>query len=94
MPKPKVRRGTPSAQLSHDEFSKRARERFYDPTFTAAEQEIDRIIEVAWKNYSEYHKSPRTRRAGAGYTFELRSNCVATRGRIACSRASWSRSAL
>ena len=67
MPKPKVRRGTPSAQLSHDEFSKRARERFYDPTFTAAEQEIDRIIEVAWKNYSEYHKSPRTRRAGAGF---------------------------
>ena len=68
MPKPKVRTGTPSAQLSREEFSKRARERFYDPSFAAVASEIDSIIEVAWKNYSEYHKSPRTRRAGAAFS--------------------------
>jgi hypothetical protein len=61
MPKPKVRTGTPSAQLSHQEFLKRARVRFYDPSFTAVMPEIERILEVAWKNYSEYHKSPRRR---------------------------------
>ena len=68
MPEPKVRTGTPSTQLSREEFFKRARERFYDPTFAAVAPEIDRIIEVAWKNYSEYHRSPRTRRAGAGFS--------------------------
>ena len=67
IPKPKVRKGMPSVQLTKEEFSKRARERFYDPTFTTVTAEIDRIIDVAWKNYTESHKSPRTRRAGRGF---------------------------
>src|SRR5438445_13341285 len=64
MPKPKVRKGMPSVQLAKEEFSKRARERLYDPTFTTVTAEIDRIIDVAWKNYMEYHKSPEAHRAG------------------------------
>src|SRR6266850_2930965 len=68
MPKPKVRKGMPSVQLTKEEFSKRFRERFYDPTFSAVAPEIERVIAVAWKNYIEYHKSPRTRRAGAGFS--------------------------
>lgn len=67
MPKPKVRRGMPSTQLVKEEFVKRARKRFYDPAFTAVSPEIDKVIDVAWKNYIEYHKSPRTRRAGAAF---------------------------
>jgi hypothetical protein len=59
MAKPRVRKGTPSVQLSREEFSKRVRERFYDPSFTAVTREIDAIIDTAWKNYTEYHKSPR-----------------------------------
>ena len=85
MPKPKVRTGTPSAQLSREEFSRRVRERFYDPSFTAVASEIDRIVEVAWKNYSEYHKSPRTRRAGAGFSdpdFSLPIEWLETRNAI------------
>jgi multimeric flavodoxin WrbA len=85
MPKPKVRTGTPSAQLSREEFSKRARERFHDPSFTALAPEIERIIELAWKNYSEYHKSPRTRRAGAGFSdpdFSLPIEWLETRNAI------------
>src|SRR5207237_9591207 len=66
MSKPKVRKGMPSVQLTKEEFSKRARERFYDPTFTTVTAEIDRIIDVAWKNYTEYHKNRRKRRAGRG----------------------------
>jgi multimeric flavodoxin WrbA len=68
MPKAKVRKGTPGVQLSKEEFSRRARTRFYDPAFTAVTAEIERIIEVAWKNYTEYHKSPRTQPAGAGFS--------------------------
>jgi hypothetical protein len=66
MPKPKVRTGTPSVQLSREEFLKRAWERFYDPDFTDVAPELGKIINVAWTNYTEYHKSPRRRRAGSG----------------------------
>ena len=45
MPKPKVRKGKPSVQLTKEEFSKRARDRFYDPTFPTVTAEIDRIID-------------------------------------------------
>ena len=45
-----------------------SRERFYDPTFDAVAPEIERVIAVAWKNYIEYHRSPRKRRAGAGFS--------------------------
>ena len=85
MLKPKVRTGTPSAQVSREEFSTRARERFYDPSFTALAPEIESIIELAWKNYSEYHKSPRTRRAGAGFSdpdFSLPIEWLETRAAI------------
>jgi NADPH-dependent FMN reductase len=66
--KPKVRTGMPSVQLNKGEFFERARARFNDPTFTTVAPEIEKIIEVAWKNYTEYHKSPRTRRAGRGFS--------------------------
>ena len=68
MPKPKVRKGMPSVQLTKEEFSKRARERFYDPTFDAVAPEIEKAIAVAWKNYTEYHRNPRKRRAGPGFS--------------------------
>ncbi len=68
MAKPKVRTGMPSVQLNKGEFFERARARFYDPTFATVAPEIEKIIEVAWKNYTEYHKSPRTRRAGRGFS--------------------------
>jgi multimeric flavodoxin WrbA len=68
MAKPKVRKGMPKVELSRDEFAKRFRERFYDPSFASVGAEIERILDVAWKNYIEYHKSPRTRRAGARFS--------------------------
>jgi len=68
MPKPKVRTGSPSVQLAKEEFFRRARERFYDPTFAAFTPQIESVLEAAWRNYAEYHKSPRTRKAGAGFS--------------------------
>ena len=73
-PSPAVRKGQGDVKLSRDEFARRLAERFYDPAFDAVRPEIDRIIEVAWKNYDEYHKSPRERKAGPGFAepdFEL-----------------------
>ena len=85
MPKPKVRKGTPSVELSKNEFFQRARERFYDPSFAAVSREIERTIEVAWNNYREYHKSPRTKRAGAAFRdpdFQLPVEWLAARDAI------------
>jgi multimeric flavodoxin WrbA len=62
-----VRKGMPSVQLGKDEFIRRFRARFYDPEFDALKPELDKIGETAWKAYEASRKSPRTRRAGAGY---------------------------
>jgi multimeric flavodoxin WrbA len=78
----KVRKGMPSVQLTKDEFSKRMRERFYDPEFDRLGAELDKVIAVAWKAYDEYHKSPRMRRAGTGFAdpdFELPVEWLETR---------------
>src|SRR5262245_35218186 len=86
MPKPKVRKGTPSVQLSKSEFAARVRNRFYDPTFEIVTEEIDKIIDVAWTNYNEYHKSPRKRPAGQAFDdpkFELPVEWFETRHAIA-----------
>jgi multimeric flavodoxin WrbA len=85
MTEPTVRKGMPSVQLSKEEFSKRFRARFYDPSFKEVVAEIEKILEVAWKNYSEYHKSPRTRRAGSGFSdpdFQLPLEWLETRDAI------------
>ena len=67
MTKVRVRKGMPSVAVSKAEFSRRIRERFYDPAFDGLQPEIDKIVATAWRNYHEYHKSPRTRRAGPRY---------------------------
>ena len=64
MPKVRVVKEQPSVQLTRAEFEQRFRARFYDPAFETVEAELQRILEVAWQGYSEYRKSPRTRKAG------------------------------
>ena len=69
-----VRKGQGSVQLTREEFERRLRQRFYDPIFQNVDRQISEIIEVAWKTYDEYHKSPRKRKAGPGFAdpeFEL-----------------------
>jgi multimeric flavodoxin WrbA len=71
---PEVRKGQGDVKLSREEFARRLAERFYDPAFDPVRSEIDRITEVAWTSYDEYHKSPRKRKAGPGFAdpeFEL-----------------------
>ena len=63
----KVRKGMPSVTLDKALFTKRLKERFYDPAFSALKGEIDKIIDVAWDGYDNSRKSPHTRPAGPGY---------------------------
>src|SRR2546423_14863700 len=82
---PTVRKGQGDVKLSREEFARRLGERFYDPAFDTVRGEIDRVIDVAWRTYDEYHKSPRTRRAGAGFAdpdFELPVEWLETREHI------------
>ena len=84
-PSPAVRKGQGDVKLSRDEFVRRLGERFYDPAFDAVRPEIERIMEVAWKNYDEYHKSPRERKAGPGFAdpeFELPAEWLAAHAAV------------
>jgi multimeric flavodoxin WrbA len=83
--KPRVVKGMASVQLERAEFLRRFRERFYDPAFDGSAAAIDELAEVAWKDYDEYHKSPRTRPAGKGFAdpgFELAVEWLETRRAI------------
>ena len=80
-----VRRGQGDVKLSREEFERRLRERFYDPEFQKVDRQIADVIDVAWKAYDEYRKSPRTRKAGPGFAdpeFELPIEWLETRERI------------
>jgi multimeric flavodoxin WrbA len=64
---PKVRTGQTPTELPKTEFLLRWRQRFYDPTFDSCEPELNSLAEIAWQNYAESRKSPRTRKAGPGF---------------------------
>jgi multimeric flavodoxin WrbA len=85
MDTPRVRKGQGDVKLSRESFERRLRERFSDPAFDGVKVELDRIVDVAWKTYDEYHKSPRTRKAGPGFAnpdFALPVEWLDTRDRI------------
>jgi multimeric flavodoxin WrbA len=74
-----------SVQLSEEEFRRRFLERHYDPDFETAPKALDEIASIAWRNYIEYHKSPRTKRAGKEFAdpaFKLPLEWLATRAEI------------
>jgi len=83
--RPRVVAGTPSVELSRKEFVLRFHRRHEDPAFEKVSQSLDAVAEVAWKNYIEYHKSPRTRKAGSSFAdpdYELSVDWLAARKRI------------
>lgn len=80
-----IRKGQGDVKLTREEFERRLRERFYDPEFQNVEGQIADIVEVAWKAYDEYRKSPRQRSAGPGFAdpeFQLPIEWLETRERI------------
>jgi multimeric flavodoxin WrbA len=80
-----VRKGQGDVKLTREEFERRFRDRFFDPAFEAVERQLADVIDVAWTSYDEYHKSPRTRKAGPGFAhpeFELPVEWLETRDRV------------
>jgi multimeric flavodoxin WrbA len=63
----KVRKGMPSVALNKVEFTERFKARYYDPVFSDNAKEIEALLPAAWTSYHDYHKSPRTRKAGKGF---------------------------
>src|SRR6185436_13953451 len=83
--RPRVVKGTPSVELSRKEFVLRFHRRHADPTFETVAEPLEAVADVAWKNYIEYHKSPRTRKAGKAFadpSYELSLDWLAARKRI------------
>src|SRR6185436_14336211 len=83
--KPRVVTGTPSVQLGRNEFILRFHQRHRDPAFDAVAAPLSEVAAVAWKNYVEYRKAPRTRRAGKGYanpSYALSEDWIAARAAI------------
>ena len=80
-----VRKGQGDVKLTREEFERRLRERFFDPEFDRVAEQISSVVDIAWKTYDEYHKSPRTRKAGPGFAnpdFELPVEWLQTRDAI------------
>jgi multimeric flavodoxin WrbA len=63
-----LRKGMPSVQLTEQEFKRRFLSRFYDPAFEPLTVELDKIANAAWIGYNQYRKSPRTAKAGPGFS--------------------------
>jgi multimeric flavodoxin WrbA len=83
--RPRVVKGMPKVELSRAEFERRFRQRFFDPLFESVEPELERVVEQAWRSYIDYHKAPRTRRAGRGFavpSYELSVDWLAARAAI------------
>ena len=62
-----VRKGQTSFPMKREEFHTRYRALFYDPTFDAEREAIARLEEIAWQNYLQARKAPRTTKAGPGF---------------------------
>ncbi|MDA9404390.1 flavodoxin family protein [Bradyrhizobium sp. CCBAU 45389] len=68
MTQPDVRKGMPPVKLSRQEFERRYRDQFVDPSFAPLQHELDAVIGAAWDAYSHSRKAPVTRKAGAGFS--------------------------
>ena len=62
-----VRKGQAPPALSRDAFGERFRANFFDPRFDVERDAIGRLEQIAWRNYCEARKAPRTQKAGPGF---------------------------
>jgi multimeric flavodoxin WrbA len=80
-----VRKGQAPSALSREAFGVRFRESFYDPRFDAERDSIERLEEIAWRNYCDARKAPRRTQAGPGFAdpgYELSIEWLSARNRI------------
>jgi multimeric flavodoxin WrbA len=82
---PKIRTGQAHWPLPREEFTRRFRQRFFDPNFEALSSDVDALLEIAWRDYKDSRKAPLTKAAGAGYAdpdYQLSVEWLATRAQI------------
>ena len=80
-----VRKGQAPGKLSREAFVQRFREQFYDPRFDDERDAIGRLEEIAWQNYEQSRKAPRTTKAGPGFSdpdYDLSIEWKAARDRL------------
>lgn len=78
-------KGQPETKLSKEDFLKVFKRNFYDPHFLPLEKQIAEISEVAWKNYQDSRKAPKTVKAGSEFkdpNYDLSIEWLATRNRL------------
>ena len=80
-----VRKGQAGGALDRSDFHARFWANFYDPRFDPEREAIGRLEEIAWRNYCDARKAPRTKKAGAGFAdpdYELSIEWKAARERL------------
>ena len=85
-----VRKGQAPAKLGRDEFHLKFVKSFYDPAFDAVSDELAKVEEIAWHNYIDSHKAPRTVKAGAGFAdpdYDLSTEWKEARDRLIAAEA-------
>ena len=65
---PDPRKGMESSKIDEAEFRKRFLSQFTDPAFDALQGELGKVVGAAWDGYANERKSPRTQKAGEGFT--------------------------
>ncbi|WP_028749090.1 flavodoxin family protein [Rhizobium mesoamericanum] len=79
------RTGSPSPRLDEAEFKRRFLNQFQDEAYASLGVELAKIASAAWEVYKHSRKSPRTRKAGAGFedaNFDLSVDWIAARDAV------------
>lgn len=80
------RKGQAPAKLNRAEFHEHFHKSFIDPTFIPLKDELAKVENIAWKNYSEGgHKAPLTEKAGSEFfdpDYDLSSEWKETRNKL------------
>jgi len=87
---PDPRKGMESSTIDKAEFRKRFLSQFTDPAFDALKGELDKVAGAAWDGYSHERKSPRTQKAGPGFTdpdYDMAVDWIAAKAAIDQARA-------
>ena len=61
-----IRTGMPDVQIDKAEFSRRCRDRVFDPAFAKNEAAVQAIVDSALDGYDSVRKDPGERKVGAG----------------------------
>lgn len=63
----KPRKGMPRPRLDEDEFKRRFKQQYKDPSFDPLTAELEKMAAAAWDAYAHSRKSPDTQKAGPGF---------------------------